>query len=233
MKERTTQLESLQEKIGVRFKDRWLLNRAFIHPSFANERGDTLEDNQRLEFLGDAVLELSVSQYLFERHRELTEGQMTRIRALAVCETSLARISRGLSLGNYLFLGKGEELTGGREKPSILADTFEALVGGIFIERGLPDASAFVIEHLASTIQSAIRGDLSEDYKTTLQETLQRHSPAPVLYEVIDEMGPDHHKVFRVHVLWKNEVLGEGSGNNKKQAEQRAAKMALEKIRQR
>jgi len=229
---RLLQLETLQKRICVHFNDIDILNQAFVHPSLSNEKESLNHDNnQRLEFLGDAVLELVVSEYLYKNYNFLTEGQMTKIRAITVCEPSLAQVARSLELGEYLILGKGEENTGGRHKNSILADTFEALIGSIYIDKGYQDAYNFVICNLQTVISKAIDGEGDIDYKTNLQEVLQKSGSDRIFYNVVKETGPDHDKVFYVNVVWRNEVLGSGTGKSKKQAEQMAAKSALEKIR--
>ena len=227
---RVNQLNDLSERLGLQFKDIETFNQAFIHPSFSNEYDNNISSNQRLEFLGDSVLELSISDHLYSRYQKLSEGRMTKIRSIVVCETSLAQISADLSLGKYLYLGKGEEVTGGRNKPSILADTFEALIGAIFVDQALPKTHSFIMRNLKATINMAINGSEIRDYKTLLQEKLQGQSDQPIVYEVIDETGPDHLKIFKVRVKWKGNILGEGGGKSKKQAEQWAAKMALESV---
>lgn len=229
---RLSELNRLQEKIGIYFNDIQILNNAFIHPSYTNEQNFmVLENNQRLEFLGDAVLELAVSHYLYEKYPGMSEGQMTKVRAYTVCEQSLAQASRNMSLMDFLVLGKGEENSGGREKPSILADTFESLVGAIYLDKNLETARNFIICNLKDTILRAAEGEEALDYKTILQETLQKTSSDRVCYTVIKEEGPDHAKVFHVAVIWKGEVLGQGSGKSKKEAEQLAAKQALDHMK--
>ncbi|MCR4430143.1 MAG: ribonuclease III [Tepidanaerobacteraceae bacterium] len=229
---RLSELNRLQEKIGIYFNDIQILNNAFIHPSYTNEQNFiVLENNQRLEFLGDAVLELAVSHYLYEKYPGMSEGQMTKVRAYTVCEQSLAQASRNMSLMDFLVLGKGEENSGGREKPSILADTFESLVGAIYLDKNLETARNFIICNLKDTILRAAEGEEALDYKTILQETLQKTSPDRICYTVIKEEGPDHAKVFHVAVIWKGEILGQGSGKSKKEAEQLAAKQALDRMK--
>lgn len=229
---RLKELNELQERIGIFFNDVRILNNAFIHPSYTNEQNFViLENNQRLEFLGDAVLELVISHYLYEKYPGMSEGQMTKVRAFTVCEQSLAQAARNMSLMDFIVLGKGEENTGGREKPSILADTFESLVGAIYLDKNLDTARNFIICNLKDSILKAVEGEEARDYKTMLQETLQKTSPDRVCYEVIKEEGPDHAKVFHVEVLWKGEVLGRGSGKSKKEAEQLAAKQALDNLK--
>ncbi|NLU10905.1 MAG: ribonuclease III [Tepidanaerobacter acetatoxydans] len=228
---RLQQLMILQENIGIRFSNLNTLNQAFIHPSLTNEKEKPYqENNQRLEFLGDAVLELSISEYLYRHYDFLTEGQMTKIRAFTVCESSLAQIARQLFLGDYLILSKGEENTGGREKVSILADTLEALIGAIYIDKNYKTTYDFIIKNLEAIIFKAIQGEWGTDYKTDLQELLQKFNEDKIIYNVVKESGPDHDKLFYVEVVWKNKVLGTGIGKSKKQAEQNAAKEALYKM---
>lgn len=231
-KKRIQQLLEFQKKISICFDSQEILNQAFIHPSFTSEKeASNEESNQRLEFLGDAVLELVVSEYLYKNYPYLTEGQMTKVRAFTVCEPSLAEVSKRLLLGDYLILGKGEENTRGREKTSILADTFEALLGSIYIDKNYDTVRDFTIRNLESIILKAVEGEWGTDYKTNLQEILQRTDSDKISYNVIKESGPDHDKVFYVEVVWKNEVLGTGFGKSKKQAEQQAAKEAITKIK--
>ncbi|MDI3482067.1 MAG: ribonuclease [Tepidanaerobacteraceae bacterium] len=229
---RLRELKILQEKIGIYFNDIQILNNAFIHPSYAHEQDfEISESNQRLEFLGDAVLELVVSHYLYEKYPTMSEGQMTKVRAYTVCEQSLAEAAKNMSLTDFIVLGKGEENSGGREKPSILADTFESLVGAIFVDKNLDTAKKFILYHLKDVIMKAAEGEEDRDYKTLLQERLQKTSPDRIYYELLREEGPDHAKVFYVAVIWKGKVLGEGSGKNKKEAEQLAARQALERLK--
>lgn len=231
-KQRLLELYGLQEKIKVQFNDINILNQAFIHPSLTNEKDLPPHDNnQRLEFLGDAVLELVISEHLYKNYNFFTEGQMSKIRSLIVCEPSLAKVARKLGLGDYLILGKGEENTGGRQKNSILADTLEALIGAIYIDKNYSCTYDFIIGILKEAILKAVDGDGDTDYKTNLQEVLQKTDSSRVLYKVIKETGPDHDKVFYVEAVWKDEILGTGVGKSKKQAEQQAAKAALEKIK--
>lgn len=230
---RLEQLRVLQEKIDIYFKNIDILNIAFLHPSYINESNDCREDNQRLEFLGDAVLELIISDYLYKNYPHLDEGQMTKVRAQVVCEQSLFEISSKLSLGKFLLLGKGEEITLGRHKPSILADTFEALIGALYLEKGFERTYKFILENFENPIKTAVDGQDAFDYKTRLQEILQRTSPEPIKYKIVDEKGPDHDKIFYATVYWRKRLLGRGLGKTKKQAEQQAAKDALKDLNSR
>lgn len=224
---RLKQLEELQKRIGIEFKNIETLNTAFLHPSYVNEKRLLCNSNQRLEFLGDAVIELVISHFLFENYPHFTEGQMTKIRALIVCEQSLSEAAKKLSLGQFLLLGKGEETTGGRVKNSILADTYESLIGAIYIEKGYKHAQSFIMRTLRDIITKAVKGENEQDFKTILQEVLQRKSAKSIDYKTIKEKGPDHKKIFYVDVFWNDKLLGSGYGSTKKQAEQMAAKNAL------
>lgn len=225
-------LINLCRKLGVTFTDIGLLQQALTHTSYANERkGDNLLNNERLEFLGDAVLDLIVSEYLFRNFADLPEGELTKARATIVCEPTLARRAGGIGFGQYLLLGKGEAASGGRERISILADAFEAVIGAIYLDSGFGDTSQFVLSQLQEDLALIQRGDYVKDYKTLLQEVIQRSGDCKISYSVIAESGPDHSKVFEVAVVVNAERLGTGSGKSKKEAEQNAAKQALEQIR--
>ncbi|WP_427338587.1 ribonuclease III [Caloranaerobacter sp. DY30410] len=226
--ERMKLLDELQNKIGYRFHNINLLNRALTHSSYANEhRRLKIKYNERLEFLGDSVLSLVVSDYIFEKYPKFPEGELTKLRAVIVCETSLSTVAKKLNLGKYLLLGKGEEATGGRERISILADTLEALIGSIYLDGGLGEARKFILNVLKNIIEDAVEGKILIDYKTQLQEIIQKSSKSGVCYNVMNEYGPDHNKIFQVKVSLNNQVLGEGVGRSKKDAEQCAAKNAL------
>ena len=224
-------LLELQEKIEIEFDDLELLTRALTHKSYANERREqSLKDNERLEFLGDAVLDLIVNQYLFVQYPNYPEGELAQIRSVVVSALTLAEKSREIDLGKYLLLGKGEEATGGRERNSILADAFEALIGSIYLDQGLEVAQDFILELLIPNINMVEQGNHIQDYKTLLQELLQKNSDHRPQYEVIKEEGPDHNKLFTVQVKFKGEVLGVGTGSSKKRAQQSSAKEAIEKV---
>lgn len=226
--ERMKLLDELQNKIGYRFQNINLLNRALTHSSYANEhRKLKIKYNERLEFLGDSVLSLAVSDYIFEKYPKFPEGELTKLRAVIVCETSLATVAKNLNLGKYLLLGKGEEATGGRTRVSILADALEALIGSVYLDGGLERAREFILKIMKNIIEDAVEGKILIDYKTQLQEVIQKNNKASVCYNVIKEYGPDHNKTFQVKVSLGNEVLGEGLGHSKKDAEQCAAKNAL------
>ncbi|WP_336513033.1 ribonuclease III [Clostridium sp. Cult2] len=225
-------LNKLQSEIGYQFKDIKLLNTALTHSSYANENKDkNSESNERLEFLGDSVISLVVSDYLYKRFTEFPEGELTKRRATVVCESSLAFAARKISLGDYLLLGKGEEATGGRNRDSILADAFEALTGGIYVDGGLKKTEEYLLELFEQEVIYALsKGNLFIDYKTELQEVLQKRAKSKIEYKVEKEVGPDHNKKFYMNVIVENKVIGSGLGRNKKEAEQMAAKQALLKI---
>jgi ribonuclease-3 len=225
---RREELRDLEEDIGYLFEDVDLLDGALTHKSFANEVGRAAADNQRLEFLGDSVLGLIVSNLLYEVHPPLSEGEMSKIRAYLVREESLREIARSFELGKRLRLGRGEEQTGGRDKASILADAFEALVAAIYLDGGFDLAFRFVEGIFRPVIAAGGTEPIERDYKTRLQEYCQaRYGKAPT-YRVVSDSGPDHAKVFEVEILAGKSVLARGKGRSKKEAEQRAAQDALE-----
>lgn len=227
-KDRLMELKELEKKILYFYSDKELLNRALMHSSYVNEQKNyELRSNERLEFLGDSVLSLIISDYLFQTYKNFPEGELTKLRSLIVCESSLASVTRRLGLGEYLELGKGEEITGGRDRTSILADLFEAVLASIYIDGGFRNAKEFALGNLTHVINDAADGNLFWDYKTHLQEVLQKNSSANISYVVQNEEGPDHSKTFYVAVHNHDEFLGEGKGKSKKEAEQEAAKKAL------
>ena len=217
-----------EKNIGYIFKSEDLRELALSHSSYVNENKlPQTENNERLEFLGDAVLELVTTDYLYAAYPDLLEGELTKLRASVVCEPKLAKCSRALSLGIFLKMGKGEENTGGRERESILSDMFEATIGGIYLDGGYEPAKEFILKNLESEIKFMRSRFLQYDAKTSLQEILQRNGPAAIEYRVISETGPEHEKIFEVTVSNSGEILGKGEGKNKKEAEQHAAAMAL------
>ena len=227
-------LKEIQEKIGHEFKDEQYLNWALTHSSYANEyKKQRIVYNERLEFLGDSILGLIVSEYIYTEYPKYPEGDLTKLRATVVCEPSLSFLATHINLGKYMLLGKGEEATGGRARVSILADAFEALIGAIYLDSGMESAKPFVLKYLKPVIEDAVNGrELFVDYKTQLQETLQKSNKCSILYKVIQEEGPDHNKKFHTEVYAKDKVLGKGMGKSKKDAEQDAARCALEKLEQ-
>lgn len=201
---------------------------AFLHSSYVNEyEGENLESNERLEFLGDAVLDLAISEYLFQNY-PLSEGELTRIKSAVVSGSTLANRARALGLQHYLFLGRGEEESGGRERGSILSDVFEALVGVLFLEQGYEEAAQFVLRELEGDIEKVLKGEHRRDYKTLLQEEAQRRGLRPV-YALIESRGADHQKEFTVQVELDGQT-GSGSGRRIKDAEQAAAKQLCERL---
>ena len=224
-------MERLEEKIGYSFKNPELLLTALTHSSYANEKQGSSGSYERLEFLGDSVLGIITAEFLFRHEPSLPEGRMTRLRAELVCEVSLHKVALQLGLGEYMRLGKGEEHSGGRERPSILADMVEALIAAIYLDAGLEQARKFVIEQLLSRAEIG-EGHRIKDYKTQLQELVQRKSNQHIAYEMIGESGPDHNKLFRFCVYINGVAAGEGSGRTKKEAEQMAACKALEAMEQ-
>jgi len=219
-------LERLEARIGYSFQNKELLRQALCHSSYANERHmDRLLNNERLEFLGDAVLELATSEFLFMTYPRMPEGEATRTRASIVCEQTLALCARELGLGQWLLLGKGEELTGGRERDSITSDAMEALLGAIYLDGGFANAKEFVNTFILNDIEHK---KLFFDSKTILQERIQSIASEETLhYELVKEEGPDHNKRFTVHACLGECIIGTGSGRTKKAAEQEAAYYAL------
>ncbi len=220
----------LQEKIGYRFRDTELLVSALMHSSYTNERHlPKYQCNERLEFLGDAVLELISSEFLFFSNRKVPEGELTRMRASMVCEPSLAFCAREIDLGDYLLLGKGEELTGGRYRDSVISDALEALIGAIYLDGGFANAKEFVRNFVLNDLEHK---KLFYDSKTILQEIVQGSYDKAISYHLVGEEGPDHNKTFFAEVHIGEECYGEGSGKTKKAAEQEAAYHAILKLRE-
>lgn len=225
----TPDLPLLEDRLGYRFRDRQLLLEAMTHSTYAYERRQAdIVDNERLEFLGDAVLDLVVSHRLFLEPAQLGEGFMTKARALVVCEPTLAEAARGIGLGSFLMLGRGEESTGGRAKPSNLANAVEAVIGAAFQDGGLAVADAIVVRLLADELARALTGRLVYDYKSRLIELVQGSmAGSSVKFAIIREEGPVHERTFTAAVLLDDRPIGEGSGGSKKEAEQQAARAAL------
>jgi ribonuclease-3 len=223
-------LETLQKTIGITFSDKSILKRSLIHRSYLNETSKETESNERLEFLGDAVLELIVSDFLFRNYPNRTEGRLTSFRSSIVNTKTLAFVAKEINLGNYLFLSKGEEAGGGRSNSSLLADTFEALLGAIYLDKGLEAASKLVEKLLLPLLPNIIKTKAYIDYKSKLQSLVQEQMRITPTYRVEKETGPDHDKTFYVKCLAGRQVLGKGSGKSKQEAEQSAAKNALEKF---
>lgn len=219
-------LHSLQKQIQYIFVDIKLLNTAMTHTSYSKNEGRVNEHNERLEFLGDAVLELCISNYLYRTFAQMSEGSMTRLRAAAVCESALFCVAQQFGLGRCIRLSKGEENTGGRNKPSILSDALEALIGAIYLDGGFLAAEQFVLS-FASVLIEKTRSEESKDYKTRLQELLQQKGTVNIRYTIANESGPDHEKWFDAVVSLEEDMLGRGTGKTKKEAEQAAAENAI------
>jgi ribonuclease-3 len=218
----------LEQKIGYTFKNKELLNQALTHTSYAYEHGK--ESNEKLEFLGDSILEYISSKYIYNKYPKLKEGEMTKVRATVVCEKSLHKVALKNEFNRYLYLGKSEIVTGGNKRPAILADSVEAVIAAIYIDGGLEEAEKFIIENLKSEIEIATKNVGEKDYKTVLQEKLQKHGEVKIEYEILSETGPDHDKKFLAQVKCNGKVLAQGKGTSKKQAHMQAAKKALENL---
>lgn len=216
----------LQETIHYQFKNPLFLEIALTHSSYANEVKHQMKYNERQEFLGDAVLSIIVSDYLFNNYT-VPEGDLTKLRASLVCEKSLDVMANKIGLGDYLRLGKGEEMTGGRTRPSIIADAFEALIAAIYLDSGIESARQFVLPFVIEMLEHEEMLSF-KDYKTILQEIIQQNPEEKLIYKLVDEKGPDHNKCFVVAVMLNSNVIGKGEGRSKKTAEQMAAKEALE-----
>ncbi len=216
-------MKELERKIGYCFKDKELLRLALTHSSYANER-DRKEDNERLEFLGDSVLGFITAEYLFSVLKNKAEGDLTKLRANAVCEKSLAGFAREIDLGDYILLGKGEKMTGGNQRPSILSDAFESVIAAIYLDGGMDEAKKFVLRFVSESTTDTAQ---ATDYKTLLQEIIQKNPDEHLTYRLVAESGPDHHKEFTVEVYLNSNCVGTGTGLSKKKAEQAAAREAL------
>ena len=223
-------MKELEKKLGYVFQNPALLSEALNHSSYANEhRALGEQSNERLEFLGDSVLGFVTAEFLFELHRDLPEGDLTRQRAALVCEQSLHEVAKMLDLGKYLKLGKGEDAGGGRTRPSILADATEAVFAAVYLDGGIEAASALIHRVLLDK-EGEHAEELVQDYKTALQEMVQRKSGQALSYHMVGESGPDHNKTFTAEVLLNGEGIGRGSGHSKKEAEQAAARAAIRKL---
>lgn len=223
-------MKKLQEKIEIEFKNKSLLKQAFIHRSYLNENPDLkLSHNERMEFLGDAVLELAVSEYLYSNYRKKSEGVLTTWRAALVKGESLAQVAKDLELGQYLKLSKGEEKGGGREKKMILADTLEALIGALYLDQGFKAVRKLVNQFIIRYLEEIIKEGAEIDAKTYLQEKSQENLGVTPTYEVIKESGPDHAKEFKVGVYLNEKLIGTGKGPSKQKAQQAAAQAGLKK----
>ena len=219
-------LHEFEDRLGYRFGNIALLERALTHSSYSG--GKNNGSNERLEFLGDAVLQIAVSQYLFTNMTTVPEGGLTKLRASIVCENSLYSFAKRINLGRFIYLGKGEEMTGGRDRRSILADAFEAVIAAIYLDGGMPEAERFILKFVPS-IEALKSGKVKlGDYKTILQEIIQQNPEERISYNVTEEDGENHHKIFTADVLLNGQVIGSGKGQSKKEAEQAAAREAIQ-----
>lgn len=222
-------ISKFENIISYNFKNKQYILEALTHSSYSNEN-KSYAFNERLEFLGDSVLGIIISDYLFKNETELPEGELTKLRANIVCEESLSEVSKKIELGTHMLLGKGEEATGGRERVSILADAVEAVIAAIYLDGGIESARKFVLTQMDEIIQDSIKGRIFRDYKTHLQEVIQSQGETNIIYDLVEEIGPDHNKKFIMQVKLNDEVLGTGEGKSKKEAEQSAAKQALRRM---
>jgi ribonuclease-3 len=255
-RERKKELKELEKKIGVRFKNKKLLDQALTHRSFAYERKEAeqrqarpvglasmpvalgdwqqataiIEENERMEFLGDALLNLVISGYLYEKYPHYDEGDLTKLKAVVVSRPTLVRYANLLNLGNYLLLGKGEELSGGRKRNSILSDVLEAVIGALYLDRGYKKAQDFVLNKFEKEIEIVDKQEHKNDYKSRFQEIVQKKYRVKPLYRVLKVKGPHHNKDFEVEVRVRKETFGQGRGKSKKEAEQAAAREAIKKL---
>lgn len=221
-------LSQLEEKLNYRFKNPGLLELALNHSSYANEnRSHTIQSNERLEFLGDSVLGMVTAEHLFAAYAELPEGELTRLRAALVCEQSLVLVAKGLGLGEHIKLGKGEDSCGGRQRPSILADAVEAVLAAVYLDGGYKAVRKIIYREIFNKTNTMGNRPV-RDYKTALQELVQRESGQVLSYRLLEESGPDHNKTFFVEVLLNERPAGQGTGHSKKEAEQAAACAAIE-----
>ena len=220
--------QELQKNIGYQFEDESLLNKAMTHTSYAYE--NNVESNEKLEFLGDSILEFISSKYIFKNYPNLKEGEMTKVRAQVVCEQSLYKIAKMHNFSDFLNLGKSEKLSGGKERPAILADSVEAVIAAMYIDGGLKVAEKFIIENLKNEIELATQHDGQKDYKKVLQEKLQIHGDVKIEYILLNESGPDHDKRFEMEVRCNGKKLAVGTGKSKKLAQMDAAHNAIESL---
>ena len=221
-------LENVEKELKYTFKNKELLKTAFTHTSYAYERH--VDSNEKLEFLGDSILEFISSRYLYENYTNLQEGEMTTLRATVVCEKSLYKLAVRHKFGDFLFLGKSERQNGGNKRQAILADSVEAVIAAMYLDGGLEPVDKFILENLKDEIEQASHHVGDKDYKTVLQEKLQENGDVKIEYEIIKETGPDHDKSFEAQVIFNGKILAKGSGKSKKGAEMQAAKKALENL---
>ena len=222
-------MEELEKNLGYVFSNKELLKKALTHTSYAYE--NSVESNEKLEFLGDSILEFISSIYLFENYAHLKEGEMTKVRATVVCEKSLYKVAKMHNFSDFLYLGKSERQSGGEDRPAILADSVEAVIAAIYLDGGLEEAKNFIINNLKDEIEIASKNVGLKDYKTVLQEKLQENGEVEIKYTILREFGPDHDKIFESQVECNNQKLATGTGKSKKQSEMEAARKALENLK--
>ena len=223
--------EKIEKEIGYEFKNKQLLETALTHTSYAYE--NKKQSNEKLEFLGDSILEFVSSEYIYHNYPKLKEGEMTKVRASVVCEDSLQKIAKMHNFSDFLYLGKSERTSQKEVRPAIMADSIEAVIAAIFLDGGLEETKKFILNNLAKPIENATKNIGQKDYKTVLQEVLQKNGNVDIEYVIVDEKGPDHEKVFTAEVKFNNKILATGEGKSKKQAEMEAAQKALENIKKR
>jgi ribonuclease-3 len=217
-----------ENRIGVKFQRKDLLETALTHSSYANQHKN-MQYNEKLEFLGDAVLQLAITEYIYKNYTDKSEGELTKLRALIVCEASLHMVAMKWHLGEHIRMSKGEEITGGRERAALLADAVEAVIAAVYLDRGMDEAKSFVLKHFMDIIDLAIKNQIVLDYKTSLQEILQENGEIEIKYELIRYEGPPHRRKFFSKVVIDSITMGKGEGFSKKESEQLAAKDALKK----
>ncbi|TAL38713.1 MAG: ribonuclease III [Spirochaetes bacterium] len=227
-KQRVRQLTHFQNNTRTKFSDKRLLNRALTHRSYINEAGPHVKDNERLEYLGDSVLALVVNEYLFKRFEKYVEGDLAKIKSAVVSEATLSKVAKEIQLGDFILLGRGEEISGGRSRNSILANTLEAVIGALYLDAGLKESKKFVLSLLKKDIERIDSASYYRDPKTTLQEYVQKKYREKPVYEVVKESGPDHLKEFTVTLIINGVRISSGSGSSKRKAEMEAARAALE-----
>lgn len=222
-------MKELERKIEYTFTNKELLKKALTHTSYAYEHN--VESNEKLEFLGDSILEFISSVYLYQNYSHLKEGEMTKVRAAVVCEKSLYKVAKKHNFSDFLYLGKSERQSGGEDRPAILADSVEAVIAAIYLDGGIEEAQRFIIENLKQEIEIASKNVGQKDYKTVLQEKLQENGEVEIKYTILREIGPDHDKIFEAQVECNHKKLAVGTGKSKKQAEMEAARKALENLK--
>lgn len=227
--QREKDLAELEKKLGLSFLNKHLLNQSLTHSSFAHEAG--IPDNERLEFLGDAVIKLVISEYIFHKFPTRPEGDLTKIRATVISDDTLSKVANSVNLGNFLLLSENEKKTGGHERKSNVANAFESIVGAIYLDAGLGKVRDFLIEFLRDEIEKVSKEGYIQDFKSALQEYVQKKKWILPQYKVITEIGPKHQKLFVIGVRIKGQIMGQGNGANKKEAEQKAAEEALKKLK--